>query len=151
MAGDGAAALGAPEIAGTMVNPRGMAKKVIMGTTGAQLGGMVGSLVAAGVGSSGRRGASDLPSFGRVGYLTAGEEEVALVKCKSGAFKMHVTDQALARAPRSELESVELDEGRLVSRLKLAFAGGVEWEFEVPKIAKKSAKELVAALGGTVT
>lgn len=150
MAGDGAAALGAPEIAGTMVNPRGLAKKTIMRTTGAELGGMVGSLVATGVGGR-RQRTSDLPSFGRVGYLAASDAEVALVKCKSGAFKMHVTDQALARAPRSELEAVEFDEGRLISHLKLSFAGGTEWEFEVPKMGKKSARALVDALGGTVT
>lgn len=134
-----------------MVNPRGMAKKMTMSVAGGQVAGAVGSLVAAGAAGGAYAGAPDLPNFGRVGYVAASEAEVALIKTKSGAFKMHVTDQVLVRAPRSALEAVELDEGMLLSHLKLRFAGGTTWEFDVPKAGKKAAKSFVAALGGTVT
>ena len=62
---------------------------------------------------------------------------------------MHVTDEVVARAPREELEAIELD-GKVMSVLKLRFANGELWEFEVPRVERKKAKELVFALGGAV-
>jgi hypothetical protein len=41
-----------------------------------------------------------MPSFGRVGYVAVSEDEIALVKTKTGAFKMRITDEVLARARR---------------------------------------------------
>ena len=151
MAGDGSAALGAPEIAGTMVNPQGLTKKMTIRTAGAELGGIVGS-VAAGSATGGLyQGAPDVPVFGRVGYVAVSETEVALIKTKAGPFKMHVTDEALARVPRSELGDVELEEGKMISHLMLGFTNGVRWEFDVPKMGKKNAKEFVSKLGGRIT
>jgi hypothetical protein len=144
MAGEGSAALGAPELAGAMVNPRGLTKKMSAGA----VGGVVGAVAAGAVASRSAK-ASDVPAFGRVGYLAASETEVALIKTKSGALKMKVTDQALARVPREELQGVELKEGRLLSHLRMQFSNGTVWEFDVPKAGKKNAKELVAVLGGS--
>jgi len=110
MAGEGSAALGAPVIAGTMVNPRGFGKKVSVGA----VGGVVGAVAATAVAS-------------------------------------RVTDEVLARAPRAELEAVELKDGKLISHMRLQFANGTVWEFDIPKIGKKNANELVFALGGSVT
>jgi hypothetical protein len=76
---------------------------------------------------------------------------VALIKTKSGALKMKVTDQLLARAPRDELEVVALKDGKLLSHLRLQFTNGTVCEFDVPKIGKKSAKHLVTVLGGSIT
>ena len=90
------------------------------------------------------------PAFGRVGYIAARETEVALIKTKSGALKMKVTDEVLARAPRDELQTVELKDGKVLSSLRLQFANGTVWDFDVPKIGKKNAKQLVAVLGGSV-
>jgi len=94
---------------------------------------------------------SNLPAFGRVGYLAASDTEVALIKTRSGALKMKVTDEALARVDRGELDAIELKDGRLISYLRLQFTNGVIWEFDIPKVGKKNAKHLVAALGGNVT
>jgi hypothetical protein len=146
MAGDGSAALGAPEIAGTMVNPRGFTKKMSVGA----MGGVVGAVAATAVASRQSK-ASEVPAFGRVGYVAASESEVALIKMKSGAIKMHVTDQVLVRASRDDVEAVEMQDGKLISVLKLRFTNGVVWEFDVPRTSKKGAKEFVAMLGGTVT
>jgi hypothetical protein len=146
MAGDGSAALGAAEIAGTLVNPRGFTKKLSVGA----IGGAVGAVAASAVASR-QSTASEVPEFGRVGYVAASETEVALIKTKSGAFKMHVTDQVLARVPREELETVEMTDGKLISVLRLRYVNGVTWEFDIPKTAKKGAKELVAALGGSLS
>jgi hypothetical protein len=70
------------------------------------------------------------------------------VKTKSGAFKMKVSDEVLASAPRSDIASSELDQGKMLSHLKIEFTNGVTWEFDIPKTAKKTAQELVIELGG---
>jgi hypothetical protein len=146
MAGEGSAALGAPELAGAMVNPRGFGKKASVGA----IGGAVGAVASTAVASRSSK-ASDVPSFGRVGYIAASETEVALIKTKSGALKMKVTDEVLARAPREELQTVELKDGKLLSSLRLQLTNGTVWDFDVPKIGKKNAKQLVAVLGGSVS
>jgi hypothetical protein len=81
MADDASSALGSPEIAGSLVNPKGLIKKVTAATAGSQIGGAVGNVTA-----------------------------VAIVKTKSGAFKVKTRDEVLARVPRSEVASVELDQ-----------------------------------------
>ena len=112
------------------------------------IGGAVGAVAATAVAS--RSKASDVPAFGRVGYIAASESQVALIKTKSGALKMNVTDEVLVRAPREELRTVELKDGKPFSSLRLQFVNGTVWEFDVPKIGKKNAKQLVAVLGGSV-
>ena len=77
------------------MNPRGFTKKMSVGA----IGGVVGAVAASAVASRQAK-ASEVPEFGRVGYVAASETEVALIKTKSGALKMHVTDQEL-RAPRA--------------------------------------------------
>jgi len=151
MAADGSAALGAPEIAGTLVNPKGLTKKMTARVAGRELGGIAGWAAASRATGGLYEGAPDVPSFGRVGYIAVSEAEVALVKTKTGAFKMKVSDEVLARAPRTELASVEFEEGKLLSHLTIHFASGRSWEFDVPKMAKKTAKEVVAELGGSVS
>jgi hypothetical protein len=64
---------------------------------------------------------------------------------------MTPTDVALVRAPRSELASAELEEGRMVSHLRLRFADGRLWEFDVPRSDKKTARAVVAALERAVS
>ena len=145
MANNAAAALGAPEIAGTLVNPRGYMKKAVAGAAGHQVAGLVGSAAAALGTRDGNKGVSSLPDFGRVGYVAVSATEVAVVKTKYG-WKMKPTDEALARAPRSELASAELEEGKMVSHLTLQFANGRLWHFDVPRSDKKTAKAVVAAL-----
>ena len=114
------------------------------------VGDVVGAVAATVVASRSSK-ASRVPTFGRVAYLAASETEVALIKTKSGALKMKVTDEVLARAPRAELETAELKDGKLISHMRMQFTNGTVWEFDVPKIGKKNAKELVFALGGSVT
>ena len=146
MASDASAALGAAEIAGTLVNPHGYVKKTVARTAGREVAGLVGD-VAAGLAARERNaGPSELPDFGRVGYVAVSATEVALVKTKTG-WKMTPTDVALARAPRSELTSAELEEGRMLSHLRLRFANGLQWEFDVPRSNRQTARAVVAALG----
>lgn len=150
MAGGASRALGAPEIAGTFVNPKGMAKKMTAGVAGQVVGGAAGSLAVKLKAGLPYDGVPDVPYFGRVGYVAVTKEEVALVKTKSGLMKMKIGEEVLARAPRSEISAAELDKGVLLSHLKIVFANGVTWEFDVPKKDKKSAEGVVQALGGTI-
>jgi hypothetical protein len=136
-------ALGAPEIAGTLVNPKGYAKKTVARVAGREVAGLVGS-VAAGL-AVGDAGAPDLPDFGRVGYVAVSETDVAVLKTKTG-WKMNPTEEVVVRASRSELTSVDFDEGKMVSHLTLNFANGHIWHFDVPRSDKKTAKAVVAAL-----
>jgi hypothetical protein len=146
MPNDASAALGAPQLAGTLVNPTGYAKKTVARAVGREIGGLVGS-VAAGIATrEGASGTPDLPDFGRVGYLAVSATEVVVVRTKTGLLKMSPVDVALARASRAELVSAELEEGRLISHLRLRFADGKLWEFDVAKADKKNAREVVATL-----
>ena len=135
-------------LAGTLVNPKGMTKKVTASVAGGEIAGVAGNLAANLATGGPYAGAPQVPNFGRVGYVGASADELALVKTKSGAFKMKVTDEVLASAPRTDVATVELDQGKLLSHLKIAFTNGVTWEFDIPKMAKKTAQELVTELGG---
>src|SRR4051812_1489283 len=106
MAEDASAALGAPQVAGTLVNPKGMTKKM----TASAAGGLAASLAT----GPAYAGAPDVPNFGRVAYVAASDREIALVKTKTGAFKMKLTDEVLARVPRSDIASSELAQGALL-------------------------------------
>jgi hypothetical protein len=145
LASDASAALGGAEIAGTLVNPRGYAKKTVARVAGREVAGMVGSVAAGLAVRDGHAGVSDLPDFGRVGYVAVSATEVVVVKTKTG-WKMRPTDQVLVRAPRSELISAELEEGRMVSHLRLRFSNGRLWEFDVPRSDKQTARAVVTAL-----
>jgi hypothetical protein len=152
MGKDASAALGAAEVAGTLVSPRGLTKKMTLRTAGGQVGGMAGELAASAIGGKTKTGAPDMPpSFGRMGYLAASETEVALTKTSQLGFKPHPIGDALIRVPRGEVESVSLERGKLLSQLKLGFVNGATWEFEVPRAHRKTAEHFVGALGGSVS
>jgi hypothetical protein len=146
MADDASGVLGAPEIAGTFVNPKGMTKKVTASVAGGEIAGVAGNLAAGLATGPAYAGAQDVPDFGRVAYVAASADEIAIVKTKSGMLKMKISNEVLVRVPRSEIAAAELDEGRLLSHLKLVFGDGATWEFDIPKANKKSAQALVRAL-----
>lgn len=151
MANDASQALGAPEVAGTLVSPRGLTKKMSIGTAGAQVGGLVGSLAATAM--TGRKGKAtpDMPSFGRSGYLAASDTELILTRTSQLGFKPHPKGDALVRVARSDVASVDFNRGKVLSHLKLTFADGLEWEFEIPLANRKGAEQFTHALGGNVT
>jgi hypothetical protein len=130
---DASRALGAPEIVGSFVNARGLARKLSAARAGAAAGG-------AGA------GAPAIPSFGRVGYLSVTRDEIAIVRTKTGAFRTTITDVMLARVPRSAIESVAFDAGVLLSHLTIAFDNAVVWEFDIPRLNKRTAELVVREL-----
>jgi hypothetical protein len=66
-------------------------------------------------------------------------------------WKPHPKGDALVRVARDDLQAVELQRGKVISRLKLTFADGPVWEFEIPRAIRKSAEAFTSALGGQVT
>ena len=151
MANDASQALGAPEVAGTLVSPRGLTKKMSMGTAGAQVGGLVGSLAASALTSKTSKATPDMPSFGRSGYLAASETELILTKTTQLGWKPHTKGDALVRVSRGDVQSVDLEKGKVLSQLKLTFADGNVWQFEIPRANRKGAEEFTTALGGNIT
>jgi hypothetical protein len=147
MAQDASEVLGAAEEAGSFVGPKGLTKRMTVGVAANMLGGIVGG-TAAGVAMGKFEGA---PEFGRIGYLAVTASEVAIVEGKSGAFKPKIGQSVIARAPRAEVASAELDGGMLKAALKIGFANGGWWEFEIPKINRKTAENVVRTLGGTIS
>jgi hypothetical protein len=151
MANDASQALGAPEVAGTLVSPRGLTKKASISTAGAQVGGLVGNLAANALASKTSKPVAEMPSFGRVGYLAASETELVLTRTSQLGWKPHPKGDALVRVPRGDLQSVALDKGKVLSQLKLTFADGSAWQFEIPRANRKGAEAFTSTLGGNVT
>jgi hypothetical protein len=151
MANDASQALGAPEVAGTLVSPRGLTKKMSMGTAGAQVGGLVGSLASTALTSKSSKATPDMPSFGRSGYLAASETELILTRTSQLGWMPHPKGDALVRVPRGEVQSVDLEKGKVLSHLKLTFADGNAWQFEIPRATRKAAEEFTTALGGNIS
>jgi hypothetical protein len=132
---DGSRALGAPEIAGSFVNARGLAKKLSAARAGAAAGDT-------------DEGAAGIPSFGRVGYLSVTRDEIAIVRTKAGAFRTTITDVVLARVPRSAIARVVFDAGKLLSQLTIIFDNAVVWEFDIPRLNKGTAESVLRELDG---
>ena len=135
-------ALGVQQVAGTLVGPKGSAKRMV----GAAVANLAGGALAGGVASQAGRRSESAPDFGNVGYVAVTADEVAVVKAKTGAFKPKITGEVVARAPRGDVVSAELDKSTLQSTLTIAFVDGGAWQFEVGKIYVKSAEQVVQAL-----
>jgi hypothetical protein len=142
MAADATEALGAPEIAGSFVSPKGLTTRL----TGAAAAGMVGGVVGRAAVTHISQKHEGAPSFGTIGYVAVTADEVAIVRGKTGLMKPKVGAEVVARVPRSEVASVELDPGALKAALKIGFVNGGWWEFEVPKIYRKTAQQVVQTL-----
>jgi hypothetical protein len=145
---DASGALGGRQIAGTWVNRKGTAKKLVSTVAGSQLGGAVGSLAAGQVAGRSSTVPVETPDFGRDAYLAVGEHEVALVRVKQGLMKLRVTDEVVARAGRGEVTQAELGSGKLACPLTITFTDGARWEFDIPRAGRSAAQRVVTSLGG---
>jgi hypothetical protein len=141
MAATASEALSAQELAGCFVSPKGLTKKLTGATAAGMVAGVAGRLAADQV-----LGAEGAPSFGTLGYVAATATELAIVKGKSGLLKPSVGSEVIARVPRDQIASVELDRHMLTAGLKVVFAAGGWWEFEVPKVHRGAAENLVRVL-----
>ncbi len=131
-------------IAATFVEPRGMIRSVVAGVAGREILGAVGS-AAASAASAGTAGASPLRT-GQIAYLSVSADELVLFHAKRGAFRPKPTDEVVASAPRSTVESATLEKGRIAGVLEISFAGGSNWAFDIPKVHLGGAQQVAAAL-----
>lgn len=145
MANDATHVLGAPEVAGSFVSPKGLTKQLTTRAAGGEFAGIAGTVAAVAATSGPYEGA---PQFGTVGYVAVTEDEVAVVRGKMGLLKPKVGSDVVGRIARREVVSAELDGGALKAALRIGFADGGSWEFEVPKIHRKTAEQVVRALDG---
>jgi hypothetical protein len=148
---DASAALGSAEVAGVLVNPRGFAKGATLKAAGGQVAGIVGDVAAGVVGARRESATPDMPKFGSVGYLAASEEDFVILKTSSMGLKPKPKGEALVRVPRSEIESLDLEEHKLVSKLHVRFHDGASWTFDVPRANRNNAREFVNRLGGQIS
>lgn len=144
---DASRALGAPQVAGTWVNRKGTAKKLVASVAGGQVGGAVGSIAAEQVAGTSRTSMAT-PDFGRDAYLVVSDDAIALVKTKQGLMKLKVTDEVLARAARADVAGAELGSGKLACPLTITFNDGGRWEFDVPRGGKSAAEAVARSLRG---
>jgi hypothetical protein len=138
MALDASQVLGSTQLAGVKVNPRGMAKRVG--------GAVAGQLPARIVYGPSDQTTSESPRFGRLAYLAVTDDELALIRLKSGLVTVKL-DEVIVRIPRSDVASAELGSG-VASPLTITFGNGDSWRLEVPPPNKKHAQAVVHALGG---
>jgi len=144
MASDASELLGSPEVAGTFLSPKGLTTRMTTLAAGSVVGGALGRFGAdKATGGEKYEGA---PSFGQVGYLAVSGDELAIVRGKKGAFKPKVGDEVVGRVPRSQIQAVEFKKGALKGSLRIQFADGGWWEFEIPKIYRKTTEKVVEAL-----
>jgi hypothetical protein len=141
-------ALRAPQLAGTWVNNKGTAKRLVASVAGRELAGAVGSVAAGSIAGDAPHAVADTPDFGRDAFLAISEREIALVKTKQGVMKLKITDEVHARAARAEVAHAELGSGKLACPLTITFANGSRWELDVPRGGKSAAEKLVSLLGG---
>ncbi len=145
---DASSALRAPQLAGTWVNSKGTARKLVSSVAGRELAGAVGSIAAGTIAGRSADGVTDTPDFGRDAYLAISENEVALVKTKQGLMKLKLTDEVHARAERSAVAHAALGSGKLACPLTITFVNGSRWELDVPRGGKSAAEKVVGLLGG---
>ena len=144
---DAADVLGAPEVAGAWVNRRGKAKRTMSTVAGAEIGGAVGSVVGAGISQGSPRPTAETPDFGGFAYLALSADELVLVKGKQGLMKLKMTDEVVAKVPRSDVVSIEAGEGKIAAPLTITFSNGGQWDLEVARAHRSAAEQVVAELG----
>jgi hypothetical protein len=128
---DASTALGATEIAGAWVNPSGKGKRTMNAVAFGQYG-------------TGTAPGADTPNFGGFGYLAVSATDLVVVKGKQGLVGLKMTDDVIAKVPRSEVASVELGEGKITSPLRITFDSGGQWDLEVARAHRKAAERLIA-------
>jgi hypothetical protein len=143
---DASSALGAPQVAGAWVNRRGKAKRTMSTVAGAEIGGAVGALAAGISGKGSPQPTPETPAFGAVAYLGLSADELVLVKGKQGLIGLKMTDEVVARVPRSDVVSVDLGQGKVAFPLTITFGDGGQWELEVARANKGGAEKVVAEL-----
>jgi hypothetical protein len=92
------------------------------------------------------RPATDLPGFGRVGYLAVSDTELAIFKTTKTGMRPGPKGEPLTRVPLTELVKVELEEHRIVAFLQLRFADDAIWTLQIGLLNRTMARQVTAQL-----
>ncbi len=112
---DASSALGTQQVAGGPVNRRGKAKRGMGTLAGAQIGGVVGAAMAAGISGNGGspQPTPETPDFGAFGYLAVSATDLVMVRGKQGLTGLKMTDDVVAKVPRGDVISADLGKGTI--------------------------------------
>lgn len=152
MAIDASGLLGARQIAGVNVLPRGgtMARAWRQGGVvgGGLIGAGAGELASGKAAKKGAAAAAETPVFKGQALLALTDADVALVKLKAGLMGSK-PNEIIARVPREEVTEATLADG-MVPKLSITFADGSSWSMDVPRVVKKQGdtKRIVELLSG---
>ncbi len=138
---DASQLLGAKQLVGTTVNPRGYGWTKGVGRTG-----LAGMAIEHVVAKRAGQNTSQTPDFPRTAYLAVTDQEVALIKVGSGGLNGKLKD-VLARVPRGDVASAKVSPGVLRTNLTISFTDGGNWEFEVSPLIRQKVVKVVHALG----
>jgi len=142
VAHDASQLLGARQLAGTTVNPRGYGWK-----EGAARAGAAGATIGHAAAKRAGENDSETPEFPRIAFLAVTDREIALIKIGSGGLNGKL-DEVLARIPREDVTSAKVSRGVLRTNLTISFAsGGGNWEFEVSPLIRQKVVQVVHAMG----
>jgi hypothetical protein len=148
--------IGATPVAGTFVNPKGLTKSAAIGEAWSQIGGGLAEVLAGKIaGAAGGALAGALtdspPSFDTLAYLALSEDEILVVAADTDMIRWAtVGPEIFDRVSRSAVASAELDLGRWLSALRIGFADGGLWQFEVRRPHRDTAEQVARALDGRV-
>jgi hypothetical protein len=135
MARDSSQLLGAKQLAGAGVNPRGFAWKHVASS---YVGPAAKKIV--------KENTSQTPRFPRTAFLAVTDREVALLTIERGGWNGRL-GEVLARVPRSDVASAKVSPGVLRTNLTISFTDGGSWEFEVSPLIRHTVVRVVRALG----
>ncbi len=145
MARDASQALGAQQLAGAAVMPRGYALQHPH-----RQAGLAGAVAGEAIAYAGRKRAQNnvaqTPAFGRTAFLAVTEQEVALLRLGSGGYKNGRPSEVLARVPRNNVASAAVSRGMLRTHLTISFTDGGSWEFEVSPLIRRTVVRVADAL-----
>lgn len=68
------------------------------------------------------------------------------MKGKQGLVGMKLTDQVIARTPRSGIASMELGEGKVAAPLTIVFNDGTRWDLEAARARYGAVQRVIAEL-----
>ncbi len=146
MARDASEALGARQLAGAVVMPRGHAWQNLRIHTGLA-GAVAGEAIAAAARKHAQTHISQTPSFPRSAFLAVTDREVALLRLGSGGIKNGRPSEVLARVPRSAVVMARVSASLARTDLTISFTDGSNWEFEVSPLVRGTVARVAHALG----
>ncbi len=158
--------LGAPQIAGVVVSPIGLLRKIESSQTGfaggvavsGKLGPMISDKLAGESAAEERQRDSAVshstPECGNWGYLAVTDTELALTTTEAAKTVGRRLGQLVTRVPRSTVAHAELAGGwrhpmlyvLSSAPLRFTFTDGTAWAFEVSRFYRRRAKRVVRAL-----